>query len=548
MGRSAKSASPAIRATETALPDRASASAQPTGPPPAIATSTSGGSSTANQCLDIPDRLRCCCRQPLAPGGCYDDVVLDAYTRVPELSGYVVGWPDVAARLYGQGHTRLESAPLPARFVFSGVMDVQAEPMSGAMHVEALVILGLDHFFERPAAQSQIDESLSERPHRGIVRFIPAPAGHHGVDRGGLRGEHQLVDVLLRAAEFPAYWESPRHIRGISVQLTTCVDEQKIPVGEPRVVVAVMQDAGVGPSGNDRPVRGILSSAAAKLVEKLRLDLVFAASRAGRAHRAFMGSRRDLRSAAHHGELAVVLDQAHVVERGAHVADFGRRGDARACLRPDLIQPSHDARVPTRVGAGGVVKRRLIGEQLRHVLVERLHGIGLIETKGGPCALRAVAHALPELALRIAFAAEENRSGLLSREEDQHRLGLGEPAQVVEIAVESVKIIAVAIADSLRCGWNDRGALPHTQLQRVAALGAARKLAGGVHCRDCRPLCGDDQATRSFNAESRVGVPTSCQMPRCTSPETSPRAIAARRSDAICPLEPGLMLEKSSGR
>src|SRR5213593_2156208 len=89
MGRSAKSASPAIRATETALPDRASASAQPTGPPPAIATSTSGGSTTANQCLDIPDRLRCCCRQHLAPGGCYDDVVLDAYARVPELSGHV---------------------------------------------------------------------------------------------------------------------------------------------------------------------------------------------------------------------------------------------------------------------------------------------------------------------------------------------------------------------------------------------------------------------------------------------------------------------------
>src|SRR5882762_3624447 len=187
MGRSAKSASPAIRATETALPDRASASAQPTGPPPAIATSTSRGSSTANQCLDIPDRLRCCCRQHLAPGGCYDDVVLDAYPRVPELSGYVVGWPDVAARLYSQGHTRLESAPLPARFVFSGVMDVQAEPMSGAMHVEALVILGLDHFFESAVAQPQIDESSSESLHRSIVRFIPAIARLDGRNRRRLR-------------------------------------------------------------------------------------------------------------------------------------------------------------------------------------------------------------------------------------------------------------------------------------------------------------------------------------------------------------------------
>src|SRR5882762_2825058 len=309
MGRSAKSASPAIRATETALPDRASASAQPTGPPPAMTTSTSGGSTTTDQRLDIPDRFRCRCRQHLAPGGCYDDVVLDAYASVPELPGYVVGWPDIAARLYGQGHAWFESAPLPARFVFSGVMDIQTEPVSGAMHVEALVILGLDHFFDRPAAQPQVDESLSERPHGGIVRLVPAVTWLYRRDRRGLRGEHQFVDVLLRPAEFSAYGKSPRHVRGISVQLTACVYEQEISVREPRVVVAVMQDAGVGSSGDDRPVRGILGAAAAELVEKLRLDLVFAASSTGRAHRAFVGGLRDRSRAAHHGELAVVLDQ-----------------------------------------------------------------------------------------------------------------------------------------------------------------------------------------------------------------------------------------------
>src|SRR6266581_3819732 len=213
MGRSAISNSSAIRATDRALPDKARANAQPTGPPPAMATSTSGSSTTADQRLDIPDRFRCGCRQYLAPGDRYDDVVFDAHARVPELPGHVVGRPNVAARLHRQGHARLEAAPLPARFVFSGVMDVQAEPMSGAMHVEALVILGLDHFFERPAAQSQIDESLSERPHRGIVRLVPAAARLHRRDRRGLRGEHKFVHVPLRAAEFSAYWESPRYIR-----------------------------------------------------------------------------------------------------------------------------------------------------------------------------------------------------------------------------------------------------------------------------------------------------------------------------------------------
>src|SRR5437879_1583491 len=114
MGRSAKSASPAIRATETALPDRASASAQPTGPPPAMATSTSGSSTTANQCLDIADRFRCRCRQDFASQGRDDNVVLDAYARVPELLGYVVARPDVAARLYGHGFDRRAGLLHPA--------------------------------------------------------------------------------------------------------------------------------------------------------------------------------------------------------------------------------------------------------------------------------------------------------------------------------------------------------------------------------------------------------------------------------------------------
>src|SRR5204862_3310551 len=137
MGLSAKSTSPAIRATETALPDRASANAHPTGPPPAMATSTSGGSSaTTNQSLHIPDRVRCGCSQYFAPRGRYDNVVFDAHARVPELPRYVVGRPDVAARFYGQGRARRDAAPCPARFGFSGAVGVQAGPTSAAVQWE----------------------------------------------------------------------------------------------------------------------------------------------------------------------------------------------------------------------------------------------------------------------------------------------------------------------------------------------------------------------------------------------------------------------------
>src|SRR5258708_8880059 len=193
MGRSAKSASPAMRGRENGGAGRASAKEQRTGPTPAMARSTSGSSATADQGFHIPDRFRWGCGQHFATRGRNDDVVLDAYARVPELPRYVVGWPDIAARLYGQGHARLEAAPFPARFVFSRVMDVQAEPMSGPLHLEALVILGLDDLLDRPAAQSQVDESLSERPHRGTVRLVPAVARLYLPDRRSFPVEHQPV-------------------------------------------------------------------------------------------------------------------------------------------------------------------------------------------------------------------------------------------------------------------------------------------------------------------------------------------------------------------
>src|SRR5260370_19638658 len=128
MGRSAASTSLAIRATETELPDRASANAQPTGPPPAMATSTSGGSSTDDQRFDIPNRFRCRRRQHVAPGGRHDYVILDAYARIPELPGDVIGGTDVAARFHGQRHPGLKAPPFAARLVFPCVVDVEPEP------------------------------------------------------------------------------------------------------------------------------------------------------------------------------------------------------------------------------------------------------------------------------------------------------------------------------------------------------------------------------------------------------------------------------------
>src|SRR5512144_1245757 len=118
MGRSAASAWLEIRANRTALPDRASASAQPTGPPPTTATSISGRSTASNERLDIANRLRRGGRQYLAPFEGHRHVVLDAHADAPERLGDIVGRAHVAARLHRQRHPGLEAAPFAARLVF----------------------------------------------------------------------------------------------------------------------------------------------------------------------------------------------------------------------------------------------------------------------------------------------------------------------------------------------------------------------------------------------------------------------------------------------
>src|SRR2546428_6050017 len=133
MGRSAAPTSFAIRATETELPDRASASAQPTGPPPAMATSTSGSSSTADQRFDIPNRFRCRRRQHLAPGGRHHYVILDAHARIPELPGDVIGGAEVTARFHRPRHAGREEPPFAARPVIPRGVDLEPEPTSRAV-------------------------------------------------------------------------------------------------------------------------------------------------------------------------------------------------------------------------------------------------------------------------------------------------------------------------------------------------------------------------------------------------------------------------------
>jgi hypothetical protein len=136
------------------------------------------------------------------------------------------------------------------------------------------------------------------------------------------------------------------------------------------------------------------------------------------------------------------------------------------------VQPAHGARVPLGVGADGIVQRRLILEQLDHLLVERRDRVGLVEGEALARGLRAVAKPVPDLALLVALAAEQDAAAL--RGEHELRLRLGEAAEVIEVAVEAVGEMRVAVAQALGSGRHERHA------SRWPAPGAAGARHGGA--------------------------------------------------------------------
>jgi hypothetical protein len=108
---------------------------------------------------------------------------------------------DVEAGLDRQHHARLEHAPLVADLVVADVVHVHAQPVAGAVHVEAAVGAVLDQRRHPALEQPERTSPRVSTSHRGVVRLVPVVAGAHLVDRRELRLQHHLVERALLGAE-----------------------------------------------------------------------------------------------------------------------------------------------------------------------------------------------------------------------------------------------------------------------------------------------------------------------------------------------------------
>ena len=220
-------------------------------------------------------------------------------------------------------------------------------------------------------------------------------------------------------------------------------------------------------------------------MQQFGLDFVFETSRRDKAHGAHMGARRNFGGAAHGGKLGAVLDQAHDIEFGTYIADRRRRALAAAALGADLVQRGGDATIPAAIVADGEPQRRLVGKQFDQLAVEFADRMCRVEAEGLARSFRAVAKPVPDFPFQILLAAKQDRlrRGIAAAGDDhQYRLGFGEAAEVLEIAVGAIGEVRVAVARLLRRRRNQgdpAAAAAHALDQGKSALAIRREAVAG---------------------------------------------------------------------
>src|SRR5450759_3022013 len=468
--RSLRAMLPAGRAssatTSRSLSDSASASVAPTGPAPTMTRSCNMGlgrsvadtaGSTRASGFDVGDGLRRRAGQIFVAGGGHQNIVLDAHADVPELLGYLVGRADINAGLDREDHAGLQTAGRAIDPIQANVVHVEPEPMPGPMHIELLVGAGLEHALERPLAQLEINESLRQNALGHLVIVVEHPARLDGVDARELRREHELVDLLLLAAELAAHRERARDVRRIAVELAAGIDQQQVACLRLAVVVSIMQDAGVGSRRDDRGIGDRLRAGAQEFVHQLGLDLIFVPARTRLPHRAAVSAARNYGGAAEELQLPLVLVEPHRAERGPHVDHRLRRRNARAYPVTHVVQRRRGGIVPCGIKSERSVDRSLVARPVGELRGELGDRIRLVESEDFARGIGTISKTITDFALRVPVPAKQDLLRIafcLAGNKNDDRLGLRKTAQVVKMTVRPIRIVRIGVADRLRGGWN----------------------------------------------------------------------------------------------
>ena len=188
-------------------------------------------------------------------------------------------------------------------------------------------------------------------------------------------------------------------------------------------------------------------------------------------HGAHMGASRDLRRVAHDLYFCRRFIQAHVMQQMIQSNEFVWRLSAEARLGADRVDPFHQVAIKIGVAAHRRVHPVTAFNQPWQDVVDVSDGERVVSAEVADSAFLPGTQAIPQLTLGIALAAKQYVFAVgPARDQDNDRLRLGKAAQVLEIALLTINMLNIAIANCHCRSRKNRNAVGlHLRHERLAA-------------------------------------------------------------------------------
>src|SRR4051794_25939958 len=165
-----------------------------------------------------------------------------------------------------------------------------------------------------PVAEMPLEVARFDDVSRERVRIDPADARTQPVERGLLRGEHDVVRLAHLAVD-AADRERARVIGGVSVDRAACVDDHELALAHHAVAGTRVRARAGRPSADDEVERYVLGALVVEDLLQLPRDLALGAAAELHLREALVRAVRDRARLAERRQLTLVLDRTELLDR-----------------------------------------------------------------------------------------------------------------------------------------------------------------------------------------------------------------------------------------
>ena len=280
---------------------------------------------------------------------------------------------NINTRLNGQYHARSERAPLPLYPIFTDIVHIHPQPMSGFMHVELAVRERLYQFVDLTTQKTELNETGCQYFHCSLMRLIPVIAWLSRLNRCVLRIERQLVQCPLRLTETTVRWERTGNIRSVVIQLAASINKHQLAIINDVIVTRVVEYAAVVARADNRRIGRPATACRHENLHNLSFQLILAHPRTHSLHSTGVGLGTDFGRMTHHRHLSVRFNHTLLMQQMIQRTEFVRRCCTTAHLSPYVIHPLHQLTVKLRARAQIRINTITAFDQARQNVVDIRH-------------------------------------------------------------------------------------------------------------------------------------------------------------------------------